>query len=71
MTMTTTTLPSLLSPCCQRPLEGGPVVFWCTGCRKDVHGSTIDREFKVVDCTHLHNAFGAGCPWCAPVRRKS
>jgi hypothetical protein len=37
--------PRLVSPCCGKPLEGGPVIFWCTKCRHDVHGSTINREF--------------------------
>lgn len=35
----------MISPCCQRPLEGGPVICWCTGCGHDVHASTVDREF--------------------------
>jgi hypothetical protein len=40
------TLTRLQSPCCREPLEGGPVIYWCTGCRRDVHGSTIDREYR-------------------------
>ena len=73
---TTITLPrpALSSPCCGEPLEGGPVVFWCTGCRRDVHGSTINREFgtvpQVTDCTYLHGAFGPGCPHCTPRRNR-
>lgn len=35
-----------LSPCCRKPLEGGPVVYRCTGCGHDVHGSVIDREYR-------------------------
>ena len=65
--MTDTTLARpLLSPCCQRPVDGGPVVYMCTGCRHDVHGSTIEREFgsAPADCTYLHSAFGPGCPYC-------
>lgn len=34
-----------VSPCCRKPLEGGPVIFRCTGCGHDVHGSVIDREY--------------------------
>ena len=37
--------PRPVSPCCGQPLEGGPVIFWCPGCRHDVHGSMINREF--------------------------
>jgi hypothetical protein len=60
------TRPLLLSPCCRKPLEGGPAVHRCTGCRKDVHGSIIEREFgsAPADCTYLHSAFGPGCPYC-------
>lgn len=70
--MTATTLARPVSPCCAKPLEGGPVVFWCTGCRHDVHGSTIDREVtppRPADCSAFHNAFGPGCPWCATSNR--
>lgn len=35
-----------LSPCCRKPLEGGPVIYVCTGCGHDVHGSVIDREYQ-------------------------
>lgn len=35
-----------VSPCCREPLEGGPVIYVCTGCRHDVHGSTINREYR-------------------------
>jgi hypothetical protein len=44
--VTTLTAPRLLSPCCAKPLDGGPVIFWCTGCGHDVHGSTISREHQ-------------------------
>ena len=43
--MTTATLPRLLSPCCGKPVDGGPVIYVCPACRHDVHASTIDREF--------------------------
>lgn len=33
-----------VSPCCSAPLDGGPVVFWCTDCGKDVHGSVARLE---------------------------
>lgn len=39
-------MPRPVSPCCRKPIEGGPVVFRCTGCGLDVHGSVIDREFR-------------------------
>lgn len=68
MTAPTTARPAL-SPCCGKPLEGGPVICWCTGCGHDVHASTIDREFHgPVDCAYLHGNFSAGCPWCTPRR---
>jgi hypothetical protein len=41
----TPTLSPPLSPCCRKPMDGGPVVFWCTGCGHDVHGSTVSREY--------------------------
>ena len=71
--MTTITRPVLLSPCCRKPLEGGPVIHWCTGCHHDVHASTINREYQgPADCEYLHGAFGPGCPHCwTPKRRPS
>jgi hypothetical protein len=66
--MTAATLVRPVSPCCRKPLEGGPVIFWCTGCRHDVHGSTVSREVpaRPADCSAFHGAFGPGCPWCSP-----
>ncbi len=37
-----------VSPCCSVPLNGGPVIFTCTGCGHDVHGSAIDREVTLA-----------------------
>jgi hypothetical protein len=34
------------SPCCRTELTGGPVIFNCPGCGRDVHGSTVDHEFR-------------------------
>lgn len=45
-TMTTPADP--VSPCCQAALTGGPVVYRCTGCGHDAHGSVIDRRVKVA-----------------------
>jgi hypothetical protein len=45
MTALLTRLPPL-SPCCDVPLSGGPVIFWCPSCGKDVHGSVIDHEAR-------------------------
>lgn len=38
-----------VSPCCGKPMYGGPVIFTCTGCAHDVHGSTVNREFEVLN----------------------
>jgi hypothetical protein len=34
-------------PSCRIPLDGGPVVFWCSACRHDVHGSVLDVSHMV------------------------
>lgn len=33
--------PALISPCCKKELDGGPVVHRCSGCGHDVHGSVL------------------------------
>ena len=58
--MTAVTLPRPFSPCCQQPLDGGPVVFWCTGCGHDVHGSAIDREYQPIPSQARGGALAPG-----------
>lgn len=66
--------PRLLSPCCGEPLELGPVIYWCPGCRRDVHGSTIDREVlsmpakRITTCGCGSMRSGGSCTRCEGAR---
>jgi hypothetical protein len=33
-------------PRCGAPLDGGPVVFWCSGCRRGVQAADLDVEYR-------------------------
>ena len=67
MTTLLRTRPVALCPSCGDPLDGGPVLYWCAPCRISVPAADIPAERAlIIDCAHLHSAFGAGCPHCTP-----
>ena len=37
--------PAALCPACRAPLDGGPVVFWCPGCRRGLHAADLNVDF--------------------------
>lgn len=49
---------------------------WATAARDEVDEAwnalydTLHPRPQVVDCAHLHSAFGPGCPHCTPRRNR-
>ncbi|MBO0817686.1 MAG: hypothetical protein J2P30_21360 [Actinobacteria bacterium] len=39
--------PAAVCPACQAVLDGGPVVFWCPGCRRGLHAADLDVDFRL------------------------
>ena len=39
--------PVACCPGCGAALDGGPVVFWCPGCRHGVHAADLEVEFRL------------------------
>lgn len=39
-------LPVAVCPACAAVLDGGPVVFWCPGCRRGLHAADLDVDFR-------------------------
>ena len=68
MTATLRPRPVARCPRCSTPLDEGPVVYRCATCRRSVPAADLRNEVAgnlIIDCSHLHSAFGAGCPHCA------
>ncbi len=46
MTALVRTSPQKRCPACAARLDGGPVVFWCPGCRRGVQAADIDEGYR-------------------------